>query len=468
MAVDQVGAAAPEATRAIQDIADHAGKLGIEICDVAGNIDEVAARIKRQVALLPDLLRTTADTTAGNDRIAEAARQAQQVANRGRSEIMASRAAIDTSLKDIHGLVAEVGDIKQQVGGLREALDRVGKVGEGIAAIARQTNLLALNATIEAARAGNAGRGFAVVAGEVKALAGQTAQATQEIEGTLASLTQQIEYLINQCGTSMTHAESVRDGTKVIDTAIDTAGRLMADLDGGATRIGEATQAISSQCVALARSMEEMAEGAAQASKNLEQANSRIDNLQSMGENLIGLCAATGVETGDTMFITAARDMAVRVGQLFEEAVKRGEISMADLFDQDYRSIANSNPPQYLTRFTSFTDRVLPALQEPLLGLDRSIVFDAAVDRNGYLPTHNLKFSKPQGADPVWNAAHCRNRRMFNDRTGLAAGQNTAPFLLQTYRRDMGGGRFALMRDISAPIFVQGRHWGGFRIGYTI
>jgi methyl-accepting chemotaxis protein len=468
MAGDKVGAAAPEVMDAIQDIAGHAGKLGIEICDVAGNIDEVAARIRQQAALFPDLLQATADTNTGNDRIAEAARQAQGVATRGRDEISASRTAIDTSLKDIHGLVEEVGDIRQQVGGLREALDRVGKAGGGIAAIARQTNLLALNATIEAARAGTAGRGFAVVAGEVKALASQTAQATEEIEATLATLTQQIERLIVQCGASVARAENVRDGTNVIDTAIDSAGRLLIDLDEGAARIGEATQAISGTCKMLVRSVEEMAGGSATASKHLEQANGRIDRLLSMGEALIELCADTGVETADTLFITTARDMADRIARLFEEAVGRGELGLTDLFDDDYRPIPNSNPAQFLTRFTSFTDRVLPALQEPLLDLNRCIVFCAAVDRNGYLPTHNLKFSKPQGSDPIWNAANCRNRRVFNDRTGLAAGRNTKPFLLQTYRRDMGGGRFAVMRDASAPIFVQGRHWGGFRIGYTV
>ncbi|HCF18766.1 MAG TPA: chemotaxis protein, partial [Rhodospirillum rubrum] len=69
------------------------------------------------------------------------------------------------------------------------------------------------------------------------------------------------------------------------------------------------------------------------------------------------------------------------------------------------------------------------------------------VDRNGYLPTHNQKFSKPQGPDPVWNNANSRNRRIFNDRTGLAAGRNTRPFLVQTYRRDMGGGSFIMMKD---------------------
>jgi methyl-accepting chemotaxis protein len=77
------------------------------------------------------------------------------------------------------------------------------------------------------------------------------------------------------------------------------------------------------------------------------------------------------------------------------------------------------------------------------------------------------RVSQPQGDDPVWNAAHCRNRRIFGDRTGLTCGRNTEPFIVQTYRRDMGGGNFVMMKDASAPIWVNGRHWGGFRIGYT-
>jgi methyl-accepting chemotaxis protein len=59
-----------------------------------------------------------------------------------------------------------------------------------------------------------------------------------------------------------------------------------------------------------------------------------------------------------------------------------------------------------------------------------------------------------------------RNRRIFDDRTGLAAAQNQKPILLQTYRRDMGGGEFATMKDLSAPITIKGRHWGGLRIAY--
>ena len=121
----------------------------------------------------------------------------------------------------------------------------------------------------------------------------------------------------------------------------------------------------------------------------------------------------------------------------------------------------------FATRFVALTDELFPPVQEELLAFDSKVVFCAAVDRNGYLPTHNLKFSQPQRADPVWNAANARNRRVFNDRTGLAAGRNERRFLLQTYRRDMGGGRRVLMKDLSAPITVQGRHWGGLRLAYS-
>jgi methyl-accepting chemotaxis protein len=68
----------------------------------------------------------------------------------------------------------------------------------------------------------------------------------------------------------------------------------------------------------------------------------------------------------------------------------------------------------------------------------------------------------------AWNTANCRNRRVFDDRVGLAAGRNTQPFLLQAYRRDMGNGAFAMMKDVSAPIMIAGRHWGGLRLAYKV
>lgn len=174
----------------------------------------------------------------------------------------------------------------------------------------------------------------------------------------------------------------------------------------------------------------------------------------------------SGIETPDTAVVELAMEGAQAVCDLFERALKAGEIGLSDLFDETYRPIPGTDPQQVLTRFTEFTDRHLPAIQEPMLKRNPRIVFCAAIDRNGYLPTHNKIYSQPQGDDPVWNAANCRNRRIFDDRTGLSAGRNTRKFLLQTYRRDMGNRQFVLMKDASAPVRVAGRHWGGFRIGF--
>ncbi len=170
----------------------------------------------------------------------------------------------------------------------------------------------------------------------------------------------------------------------------------------------------------------------------------------------------------DRRFVQAAQDGARQVAGLFEAALKRGEISRESLFDEDYQPIPGTNPQQHTTRFLDLTDRLLPAVQEAMLEIDSRVAFAATVDRNGYLPTHNRKYSQPQGTDPAWNAAHCRNRRIFKDRTGQAAAHSTAPQLVQTYLRDMGDGTIIVMKDVSAPVTVEGRHWGAFRIGYRL
>jgi methyl-accepting chemotaxis protein len=161
-------------------------------------------------------------------------------------------------------------------------------------------------------------------------------------------------------------------------------------------------------------------------------------------------------------------ERAATISSLFERALSSGTISEADLFDVNYIPIPETNPQQYRNRALDFLDANLPAIQEPILALDSAVVFSAAVDHNGYLPVHNKKYSAPQGGDPVWNNANSRNRRIFDDMTGLLAGRNTRESLSQTYPRDLGGGRVELIKDISAPVFVRGKHWGGLRMGAKI
>ena len=186
-------------------------------------------------------------------------------------------------------------------------------------------------------------------------------------------------------------------------------------------------------------------------------------------ETLVQSSAALGGITDDAPFIDYACARAAQIGTALERAVTQGQISQSDLFDRTYVPIPGTSPQQVKTAYSDMLDHILRApIQEPALCFHPKVVFCAAVDVNGYLPTHNAKFSQPQCDDVVWNTAHCRNRRIFDDRVGLKAGRSMAPFLLQVYRRDMGGGDFKMMKDLSAPIIVNGRHWGGLRLAYTL
>ena len=172
------------------------------------------------------------------------------------------------------------------------------------------------------------------------------------------------------------------------------------------------------------------------------------------------------METSDAPLIRVVVETAKRISAEFEAAIDRGEITADQLMDEKYREISGTDPKQYLTDYVAFTDRVLPSIQDTIQKSDPRIVFCVAWAKGGYLPTHNPNYRLPQGADPVWNNANCRNRRLFSDRAVKKVAANTKPFLLQTYRRDMGGGNFVLMKDLSSPIVIRGRHWGAFRMGF--
>jgi len=165
-------------------------------------------------------LQTSTERTASTARSVSAS---SQVMSQNVQEVSAAAGQISASIEDISRQVENAKTIAEEagtqatqtatiVGDLSEATHRIGEVVSLITSIADQTNLLALNATIEAARAGEAGKGFAVVAGEVKALAGQTAKATDEISGhisTVQDVTNRAVKAINRISTTIGEIKSV-------------------------------------------------------------------------------------------------------------------------------------------------------------------------------------------------------------------------------------------------------------------
>lgn len=428
------GAPAIDARAVVGEIARKTSDLGRNSAEVRGLIEDATAMATRQAQAVAALATQVKDITG-----------AQQ--------------AIETQTRDSLGAVknarASVEAVAREVGAIVETLREVADAAGQITQIALQTRLVAFNASVEAKRAGEAGRGFGVVADAVKDLAARVESSSTEIMGTVAHLDQRIGVLAH---------EIQRQPEGAAQSGFHAA---LGEVEAGVAHISSAAMQSRGICDGLHQGSQSIETEMHATSRALDSALQRSDIFLKLSESLIETVAQCGIESDDTPYIEAARQTAAEISQLLEQAIAQGAISLPDLFDENYRPIAGTNPAQHLTRFVDLADRLFPAVQERMLEALPKVVYCIAVDRNGYVATHNRKYCHPQRGDLAWDTANSRYRRVFNDRTGLASARNTRPFLLQTYRRDMGGGNFVVMKEAAAPIVVHRRHWGGLRLAFN-
>jgi methyl-accepting chemotaxis protein len=456
-----------ELRRMVTAIADHAGRVGIESVEIDGRVDTVRQRAVDRAGKMTEVASAVHSLAEANVRMGDAAEDTRQTAAEVAKTMDEARATVKVALDAILNLVEGVAQIEAKLPEILESLKQVTQVSTTISDIASQTNLLALNATIEAARAGDAGKGFAVVAGEVKKLSGQTAGAVTMIQSTLTALSGQVDALIANSRAASEAAQAARSGTGEIGTAvtrIDQVGQDLVQVRSRVDGIAEEAAKNREHC-RLVEDEVELAAGATKESlSDIEAIKEHTAALLAMSEDLITLTAEAGIETVDTPFIEQVVDVASHVSRIFEAAVKAGEIGLGDLFDTDYRRVPGVEPPHYLTRHTEFSARRLGPLFDEVVASSGAIIACTAGDMNNYYPIIHKEFAKPPTDDPAWNAANSRARTRQLDRTSLNQMKSDKPFLVQTYRRNMGGGRFDLMKNYSAPVRVEGRQWGVVRI----
>ncbi|NJL08871.1 MAG: PilZ domain-containing protein, partial [Methylacidiphilales bacterium] len=175
------------------------------------------------------------------------------------------------------------------------------------------------------------------------------------------------------------------------------------------------------------------------------------------------------IRTENDAAIIHARTMAEEIQTAFEAAVADGRATIEALLDNAVSPVPGADPPQFTARAQDVLEAILPPIQERYLSSDPSLAFAITCDRNAFVAVHNKVYSQAQRpGERDWNIANCRNKRYFDDRTGLAAARNTRPYLLQVYARDMGGGKTVMIKEIDVPIRIQGKHWGSVRHGYKM
>jgi len=464
---DQTGFSSAHDGETLNRVAENAAALGAEIVDVTGFLDTLEEQTNEQLRTLKQLRDGAGHVVQVNASVMETLTAMSEAITGTLHKLTGASDLLDITDGQARHLIEWIRSIDERSQAVQGTLDAVQTSNNQIAVIAAQVNMLAINAKIEAARAGETGKGFAVVADAINELSQRTGKAAEDITENVSALIDWITDLQKESGAVNGQASEMQTSGTSCRTALTEALEQMKSahrrtelITRDAAEADEELRNFLPRVEAIDTSVQSGVEG-------VRVAHDRVARLVDTSERLVQDSVALGGSHGDSGFIKEVARRAAEVRKLFEDGLRDGILTLEDLFDTTYRTVPRSDPEQVITRFTRFTDQVLPDVQEPALDFDPRVVFCAAVDRNGYLPTHNLKFSHPQGDDPVWNAANSRNRRIFNDRVGLKAGQNTDPFLLQVYRRDMGGGEFRMMKDLSAPIIVEGRHWGGLRLAYT-
>jgi methyl-accepting chemotaxis protein len=452
----------------VRALSTKLGTIGLDAHDAASHLTDVAKQFELQDKQLQRLRVSAEAMVEANKQIDRVTGTAHATAESAHAALETSRQTIGQAIARVATLVDAVERIEHRLGEIKGSLDEVASVSGTIEAIALRTNLLALNATIEAAHAGAAGRGFAVVAGEVKLLAGQARAATLTIGKTVGTLSGQIATLIAESTGAAADAVATRDGTRHIEDAMANVGQSVATLTSLSGTVATTARSNLDQCGTLIAELDTLDGGVAGASKNLRAADAEVTKLLGKLEDIVDTVATDRVRTADTPYLDAIRAVAAEVTATFEAAIERGELTLDDLFDDRYVEIPKTNPQQFMSRYTEVADRRLTPIQERALKQLPHVQFCRCIDRNCYVATHNLYCSKPQGPDPTWNDTNSRNRRFFKHRAMLVAAQSQKPVQLQTMRRDMGGGKFVMMKTAGAPVRIRGRHWGAVSIAYIL
>ena len=227
-------------------------------------INTLLTKIKSAVEHLHTSSNTLSATAEQTQRQSAAVSAATEQATASVETVSAAGTELTASIHEIarqmqqstgiaQAAAIEAQDANRKIGGLSDAVQKIGEVVSMITDIASQTNLLALNATIESARAGEAGKGFAVVANEVKHLAGQTSRATDEIAQQIAAVQNETQAAVDSIGGISQTITEISQLATTIAGAVEEQGAATAEISRSVEQASQGTREVASNISGVAQ-----------------------------------------------------------------------------------------------------------------------------------------------------------------------------------------------------------------------
>ena len=447
-------------------IANHlsksSGENAISTANLTHAIANVSSNIESKHDSIKEIEKATFKISKNVKKVSKNASQASKFAIQTKEGSEKSFKELSILIDDIESINQKTGETSHLVENLNSKANSIEEVTKVIEDIADRTNLLALNAAIEASRAGEHGKGFAVVADSVRDLAEQTQNATKEVENSIIDIKDQardvltvIKNLSKQIEQS---SEQIQNFGDEIKSFLNQSDSIEIELTKIAKRSIYNEEEIDSITGSISKVSNQLEDLTIEMKKITDETYKLVETSEVSQE----IVSEFALDDKHQIVFNVAKEAVKKIERLFEKAIESNSISESAFFNTKYQLIESTNPEKYSTGFDSFTDSNLPNIQEPILTEHKNIVFAIVCDKTGYVPTHNNAFCKPLTGDFEKDMVGNRTKRVFNDRTGARCGSHTKKLLLQTYMRDTG----EIMHDLSVPIYINKRHWGGFRIGY--
>ncbi|MDP4025140.1 methyl-accepting chemotaxis protein [Methylobacterium sp. NEAU 140] len=263
---------------------DRAVSLSIQSSETAitaARMIKAAQEIDERTHLLSD---TGTSLTGSIAQVSDAATATTADAAEMRASVAAGSTSVGVAVAAMSEIAASVAAVSARIVGLKAESDTIDVIVGSIDAVARQTNLLALNATIEAARAGEAGRGFAVVAAEVKSLAQQTGQATDDIRQRIGRLQAEIDGIVGLVAGGETAS---RNGLRMIEDLGDRMRAVTRCVDHVATRMDSLSRIVAEQTESARRMSEGTGDITEVTARNAAEVRT-LSDLMDRGQALVG------------------------------------------------------------------------------------------------------------------------------------------------------------------------------------
>lgn len=442
----------------------HLRQMGMNIAvnsaTVSSRVSMSASNARRQEELAESIFNSSSESLQSLRDMAEHARGIFSTTTSNLEGAKTSYAELEDVREQVAAMTSMIGSYSETIADLDAKSHDIQDFVNLISSISHQTSLLSLNAAIEAARAGEAGKGFAVVAKEIKVLSEKVNEANSNISEKVGSM-------LGQLGNSSDEVRSIlafsEQTSKVVHTSCEHFQVIINDFELNSSQLEEINLSINQLMAAnreITEKMSNINDLSQQVAGMMTDSEQHSLTLKEETERMQEVVAH--FKTGEgylEQIIIRTKEFRDEIQQRLEQLEKEQGLNV---FDENYQQIPGTNPPKFKTVYDTVLEQQFQPIYDQMTCELEGTTYCLCVDKNGYGPTHNSKFSNAVTGDYQTDLAHSRDKRFFDDPTGLRSARNTNPFLLQTYARDTG----EVLSDLALPIIVNDRHWGAVRLGF--